>query len=83
MAQRRRRITDDDLLALARARVTLPRGEMLIDYQSDVDLLYIKLTEKPQPTRHKYDEAKHALFNYENNKLVSIEVFDLYGTFVN
>ncbi len=76
-------MTDEELLALARVRVTLPRGEMLIDYQSDVDLLYIKLTETPHPTRHKYDEGQHALFNYEKNKLVSIEVFDLYGTFVN
>lgn len=81
MAQRRPVIIEDELLDLARARVEIPPGEVSFDYQPDVDMLVVRLTGQPRPTRHEYDDDRHALFNYAGKKLVSIEIFDLYGVF--
>jgi len=44
-----------ELLTAARGRISLPPGELWLDYQDDVDTLYIRLKEKTQPTRSESD----------------------------
>lgn len=76
--------TQEELLALAVERlgglVQLPR-QVWLKYQPDVDLLVIRLTENHHATRSDDDLERGLIFNYEGQKLVSIEVLDLYGSF--
>ena len=44
-----------ELLRAARRRLSFPPGELWLDYQDDVDTLYIRLKEKMQPTRSESD----------------------------
>ncbi|HEY6229690.1 MAG TPA: DUF2283 domain-containing protein [Pyrinomonadaceae bacterium] len=83
MAQREpRRIvvpSRDDLLKAARARVNLPPGELWLDYQDDVDTLYVRLKEKTNPTHSKSDVDDLIVFDYEGEKLVGVEIMDITG----
>ena len=82
MARRRPVATqEEELLELAARRVRIPEGKLWLAYQSDVDLLVIRLKESPRPTRSDSDLEKGVVYNYEGRELVSIEVLDLYGVF--
>ena len=69
----------EELLKAARRRVSLPPGELWLDYQDDVDTLYIRLKEKTQPTRSESDFDKGVVFDYEGEALVGIEIMDVTG----
>ena len=69
----------DELLRAASGRVTLPPGELWLDYQDDVDTLYIRLKEKTQPTRSESDLDDAVIFDYEGKELVGIEILDITG----
>jgi len=69
----------DELLRAARRRVNLPPGELLLDYQDDVDTLYICLKEKTRPTHSKSDIDDGVVFDYEGEELVGIEIMDITG----
>jgi uncharacterized protein YuzE len=69
----------EELLRAARRRVSLPPGELLLDYQDDVDTLYIRLKEKTQPTRTESDFDDGVVFDYEGEELVGIEIMDITG----
>ena len=69
----------DELLKAARARVSLPPGELWLDYQDDVDTLYIRLKEKTQTTRSESDLDDAVIFDYEGEELVGIEILDITG----
>jgi hypothetical protein len=69
----------EELLKAARARVDLPPGELWLDYQDDVDTLYIRLKEKPQPTRSESDFDNMVVFDFEGEELVGIEIMDVTG----
>lgn len=71
----------EELLRLARDRVDLPAGELRLKYQPDVDLLLVELKENPAPTNSKDDTERGLIFNYEGQKLVSVEILDLYGVY--
>ena len=83
MAQREpRRIvipSNEELLTAARGRVKLPPGELWLDYQDDVDTLYIRLKEKTQPTRSESNFDDMVVFDYEDEELVGIEIMDITG----
>jgi uncharacterized protein YuzE len=83
MAQREpRRIvvpTEAELLRAARGRVNLPPGKLWLDYQDDVDTLYIRFKERPHPTRTESDVDDMVVFNYEGEELVGIEIMDITG----
>ena len=68
-----------ELLKAAHRRVNLPPGEVWLDYQDDVDTLYIRLKEKTQPTHSKSDVDDLVVFNYEGEELVGIEIMDITG----
>lgn len=70
------------MLRLARERVELPQGKLWLDYQPDVDLLCVRLVERPHATHSDSDLDRGIIYNYEGRKLVSIEILDLYGVFV-
>ena len=83
MAQREpRRIvfpTRDELLAAARERVDLPPGKLWLDYQDDVDTLYVRLKEKTHPTHSRSNLDEMIVFDYEGEELVGIEIMDITG----
>jgi uncharacterized protein YuzE len=68
-----------ELLEAARGRVNLPPSELWLDYQDDVDTLYIRLKEKTQPTRSESDLDEAIIFDYEGEELVGIEIMDITG----
>ena len=68
-----------ELLRAARRRLSLPPGELWLDYQDDVDTLYIRLKEKTQPTRSESDFDDMVVFDYEGEELVGIEIMDITG----
>ena len=69
----------EELLKAARERVKLPPGELLLDYQDDVDTLYIRLKEKTHPTHSESDIDDMVVFDYEDEELVGIEIMDITG----
>jgi uncharacterized protein YuzE len=83
MAQREPRTVvnpgNEELLRAARRRVKLPPGELWLDYQDDVDTLYIRLKERTQPTRSESDSDDAVVFDYEGEELVGIEIMDITG----
>ena len=69
-------------LKLARERIDFPDKVVGLDYQDDVDLLII-LFSNNSSTHSKMNHDKGVLFDYdENDKVVSLEILDLYGVFV-
>lgn len=72
---------EEELLRLARHRVDLPAGDLRLKYQPDVDMLLVELKENPLPTNSRDDMEHGLIFNYEAQKLVSIEILDLYGVY--
>jgi hypothetical protein len=68
----------EELLEAARGCVSLPPGELWLDYQDDVDTLYIRLKEKANPT-HSENDVDGAVFDYEGEELVGIEIMDITG----
>jgi hypothetical protein len=72
---------EEELLRLARDRVDLPAGKLRLKYQPDVDMLLVELKESPAPTNSKDDLERGLIFNYEGQKLVSLEILDLYGVY--
>jgi hypothetical protein len=72
---------EEELLRLARDRVDLPAGKLRLKYQPDVDMLLVELKENPAPTNSKDDLERGLIFNYEGQKLVSIDILDLYGVY--
>ena len=69
----------EELLRAARERVNLPPGELWLDYQDDVDTLYIRLKEKTNPTHSESDVDDLVVFDYEGEELVGIEIMDITG----
>ena len=69
----------EELLEGARGRVNLPPGELWLDYQDDVDTLYISLKEETHPTHSKSDVDDLVVFDYEGEELVGIEIMDITG----
>ncbi len=63
----------------ARGRVNLPQGKLWLDYQDDVDTLYIRLRERTNPTRSETDVDDGVVFDYEGEDLVGIEIMDITG----
>jgi hypothetical protein len=72
---------EEELLRLARDRVDLPAGELRLKYQPDVDMLLVELKQNSSPTNSKDDLERGLIFNYEGQKLVSVEILDLYGVY--
>jgi len=72
-------IAKPELLRAARQRVSLPPGKLWLDYQDDVDTLYIRLKEKTQPTHSESDVDDLVVFDYEEEELVGIEIMDITG----
>lgn len=68
-------------IARARKRVFIPDNWLEVDYQKNVDVLYIKLSNNPAVSSDD-DLDKSLVFDYdENGQLVGIEVLNLYGIF--
>ncbi|CAN5386643.1 hypothetical protein BH20ACI1_BH20ACI1_06860 [soil metagenome] len=71
-----------ELHTLAKKRLKLPEGELEFEYQADADLLLVRLS-NGKSTYSEDDMREGIIYNYNaRNKLVSIEILDLYGVFV-
>lgn len=83
MAVRQLKVNKEkELLKLAGERFKLPNGNLQLNYQPDVDLLLIRLNDG-KSTYSKSDMEKGLIYNYDAaDRLVSIEVLDLYEVFV-
>lgn len=69
-------------LKLANQRVEIPNNYVILKYQEDADLLVIRFN-NGKSTHSTDDMDKGIIYNYDkNNKLVSKEILDLYGVFV-
>jgi uncharacterized protein YuzE len=71
--------TTEELLALATTRVELPDAPFRLDYQDDVDTLYISLKQNAHPTHSEAQLDDSVIFDYENDTLVGIEILDISG----
>ncbi|MDQ1638405.1 MAG: hypothetical protein QOF62_1744 [Pyrinomonadaceae bacterium] len=69
----------EELLALAAKRVELPDAPLELDYQDDVDTLYISLKKNANPTHSKTKLDDSVIYDYENDTLVGIEILDISG----
>jgi uncharacterized protein YuzE len=69
----------EELLALASTRVKLPDCPLELDYQDDVDTLYISLKQNAHPTHSETKLDDSVIFDYENDALVGIEILDISG----
>ena len=68
-----------ELLAFAAMRVELPDVPLDLDYQDDVDTLYISLKKNANPTHSKTNMDDSVIYDYENDTLVGIEILDISG----
>ena len=69
----------EELLALAATRIDLPDAPLELDYQDDVDTLYISLKQNAHPTHSEAQMDDSVIFDYENDTLVGIEILDISG----
>lgn len=69
----------EELLALAATRVELPDGPLELDYQDDVDTLYVSLKKNANPTHSETKLDDSVIYDYENDTLVGIEILDISG----
>jgi len=69
----------EELLALAATRVKLPDAPLELDYQDDVDTLYISLKKNANPTHSETKLDDSVIYDYENDTLVGIEILDISG----
>jgi len=69
----------EELLALAATRVELPDAQLELDYQDDVDTLYISLKKNANPTHSETKLDDSVIYDYENDTLVGIEILDISG----
>lgn len=68
-------------IALAKQRIFISDDWIEADYQKNVDVLYIRFSTNPV-TYSDDDLSKSVVFDYDkNDKLVGIEVLNLYGVF--
>jgi uncharacterized protein YuzE len=74
--------TAEEWIKQARRRVKIPKNFIEAKYSKDVDSLYIQLLDSPA-THSDDDLSKSLVFDYDKeNRLVGIEVMNLYGVFV-
>ena len=74
--------TADEWVKLAKKRVKVPKSWIEAKYSKEADSLYIQLLDSPA-TRSKGDLTKSIVYDYDKeNRLVGIEVINLYGVYV-
>lgn len=69
----------EELLAFAATRIKLPDVPLELDYQDDVDTLYICLKKHARPTHSESQLDDSVIYDYENDTLVGIEILDISG----
>ncbi len=71
----------NELIELAKVRGDIPNDWIKFEYQKDADLLFI-LYSREVCVRSKGDMENGIIYNFDNHdKLVSIEVLEIYGVF--
>jgi hypothetical protein len=71
----------EELIKLARKRVSFSRNWQSVKYYRDVDLLAVRFSDNPA-THSKDDIEKGLIYNYDaEGNLANIEILDLYDIF--
>ena len=65
------------MLSLARERVRLPQVPMVLDYQDDVDVLCIRLSEPLDLDSIAEDFEEGVIALYEGGKVAGFEILDI------
>ena len=77
MAKRRPVNSDPNhLLTVATRRVKIPALPFRVEYDPDVDTLYIRLKEGVAPTHSEDDPDKGIVYDYRGRSLIGIEILD-------
>ncbi len=64
------------LLALAVRRVKIPALPFRVEYEADVDTLYLRFKEGVTPTRSEDDMENGLIYDYHGKELIGIEILD-------
>lgn len=64
------------LLTLATRRVKIPALPFRVEYDPDVDTLYIRFKDGVSPTHSKDDPDNGLVYDYRGRSLIGIEILD-------
>jgi uncharacterized protein YuzE len=70
------KVTPSRLLIMAAKRVELPALPVRIEYDADVDTLYLRFKEGVSPTRSEDDAENGIVYDYCGRQLIGIEILD-------
>jgi len=69
-------INPNRLLTIAAQRVQIPVLPFRVEYDADVDTLYLRFKEGLAPTHSEDDMEKGIVYDYHDKELVGIEILD-------
>jgi len=64
------------LLTAAARRIKIPALPFRVEYDSDVDTLYLRFKDGITPTHSKDDPEKGVVYDYRGGSLIGIEILD-------
>lgn len=77
MARRRPMSIDaNHLLTVATRRIKIPALPFRVEYDADVDTLYLRFKEGVSPTHSKDDPDRGVVYDYRGRSLIGIEILD-------
>ena len=76
MARRPIGATPSRLLVSAAQRIQIPTLPVRVEYDADVDILYLRFREDVAPTRSKGDIEKGVVYDYCGKELIGIEILN-------
>lgn len=77
MARRKPMSVDPNhLLTVATRRIKIPALPFRVEYDADVDTLYLRFKEGVSPTHSKDDPDRGVVYDYRGRSLIGIEILD-------
>jgi uncharacterized protein YuzE len=77
MARRRPMSVDPNhLLTVATRRIKTPALSFRVEYDADVDTLYLRFKDGVSPTHSKDDPGRGVVYDYRGRSLIGIEILD-------
>ena len=70
------KVNPNHLLTLAVRRVKIPALPFRVEYEADVDTLYLRFKEGVTPTRSEDDMENGLIYDYHGKELIGIEILD-------
>jgi uncharacterized protein YuzE len=77
MARRKPMSVDPNhLLTVATRRIKIPALPFRVEYDADVDTLYLRFKEGVSPTHSKDDPDRGVVYDYRGRSLIGIEILN-------